>query len=433
MTPLNRHSKFEAWRFLEEPYDIALGYQIQTFEGNYAWDVYTKSFAETEWKEAEPWSTPTSMMLEPGESITIGLRFSVAKQVQDIEATVAETLQVAVGIPGYVLPQDLEAKLFINSTKEVKAMIPYPAGSLHVASSGSYGDTWQGYTISSDPSAFGRVRLDITYADGSVQAVHYWIAHSSPTALSQFGDFLTTEQWFTNSSDPFGRAPSVITYDRSTNDYVSQENRTWIAGVSDEGGAGSFLAAGMKQSVWPNAAEVAKLEQMVHGVVWGTLQVDHGNETYGVKRSLFFYQPELVPGFVYDPYFNWTVNPGETQNKSVAYELDRTYNYVHVSALYWGLYRAGRAHPEILTQQTKEWYLLQAYHTVAYATSNSSNGTPHTGYWSVGLMVETVWGLLLSDLYAENFTTEATHMEALMKARQDLWAGEADPFGSEMA
>jgi hypothetical protein len=66
--------------------------------------------------------------------------------------------------------------------------------------------------------------------------------------------------------------------------------------LSDEGGASSFLAARMKQSVWPNQAEVAKLEQMVDGVVWGNLQATSGNETYSVKRSLFFYQPNLVPG-----------------------------------------------------------------------------------------------------------------------------------------
>ena len=76
---------------------------------------------------------------------------------------------------------------------------------------------------------------------------------------------------------------------------------------------------------------------------------------------------------------------------------------------------------------------LKAYAAVKYGTSNSTDGTPHTSYWQVGLMGETVWVLLLQDLYAEGYTTEASHMESLMKARQDLWAGLPDPFGSEMA
>lgn len=433
ITPLNQESKFEAWQFLSEPYDDFLGYQIQTYEGNYAWQVFTKSLAETEWKDAEPWNPPTSKILQPGESMAVGLRFSVAQQVQDIETVVAGYQPVAVGIPGYVVPHDLTAKLFLNSMKEVKSITPFPAGSLRAIECGSYEQTWKGYNIHADPNAFGRARLVIEYADGTIQAVHYWIAHPSPTALSQFGKFLTTDQWFVNDSDPFGRSPSVISFDRSMNDYVSQENRTWIAGLSDEGGAGSFLAAGMKQSAWPDRAEVAKLEQMVEGPIWGNLQATSGNETYSVKRSLFFYEPKLVPDYDYDSYFNWSSVPFPSQDKEAAYATDRTYNYVHVSALYWGLYRAGRAHPEMLTKHDADWYLLQAYHTVAYATSNSTSGVPHTGYIDVGLMVEWVWGFILDDLYDANYTTEADHLRSLMKARQDLWASVPDPFGSEMA
>ena len=433
VTPLNQDSKFEAWQFLSEPYDDFLGYQIQTYEGNYAWQVYTTSLAETEWNNAEPWNFPTSRTLEPGKSMTVGLRFSVAKQVQDIENIVAKYQPVAVGIPGYVVPHDLTAKLFLSSIAEVKSITAVPAGSLQVSKCGVYHRTWKGYNVEADPNAFGRAQLRIDFADGTVQAVHYWIAHSSPTALSQLGTFLTEDQWFVNASDPFRRSPSVITFDRSTNDYVSQENRTWIAGLSDEGGAGSFLAAGMKQSIWPDADEVAKLELMVDGPIWGALQANSGNETYSVKRTLFYYQPDLVPGYHYDPFFNWSSVPFPSQDKEAAYATDRTYNYVHVSALYWGLYRAGRTHPQMLTKHDADWYLLQAYHTVAYATSNSTSGIPHTGYIDVGLMVETVWGLILDDLYAANHTTEAEHFRSLMKARQDVWANTPDPFGSEMA
>ena len=433
LTPLNKASKFEAWRFLHEPDDLQLGYQTQTFEGNYAWNIFTKSLAESEWKGVEPWNPPTSAMLAPRDSITVGLRFSLAKQVQNIEATVAKTTPIAVGIPGYILPHDLKGRLFIKSEYDVATITAHPANSLQITACGSYSANWTGFNVNADSKAFGRARLDIVYTDGSIHTVHYWIAHSSPIALSQFGKFLTTQQWFTNTSDPFGRAPSVITYDRSTNDYVTQDNRTWLAGLSDEGGAGSFLAAGMKQSVRPEMTEVAKVEHMVDDVVWGWLQISSGNETYAVRKSLFFYQPNLVPGYDYDPYFNWKINPDETWNKSLAYLIDRTYDYVHVSAVYWSLYRAGRTHPGILTHHSKEWYLLQAYETVKYAVSNSSVGTPLTGYWNVGLMGETVWGFLLDDLCAEQYTAEASHMRTLMKARQELWASTPDPFGSEMA
>ncbi len=433
ITPLNSYSKFEAWQFLTEPEDVPLGYQIQTYEGNYAYQVHSLALAEKEWGDAEPWNSPTSAVLEAGESLTVGLRLSVALGVQTIEERVGEFVPVAVGIPGYVVPHDLTAKLFLKSKQSIECITASPKHSLHATSCGTYGDDWQGFDIVASANAFGRARLDIRYADGLHQTVHYWITHSSPKTISELGSFLTHEQWYTNTSDPFGRAPSVITYNRTADDYVLQDNRTWIAGLSDEGGAGSFLAAGMKQSVSPDISEIAKLEEMVEKAVWGRLQISAGDEIYAVRKSLFYYEPELVPKYQYDPYFNWTINPGESWNKNAAYLINRTYDYVHVSALCWALYRAGRTNPTLLARQPKEWYLAQAYNTVKYAVSNDSDGTPQTCYWNVGLMGETVWGLLLADLYAENYTDEAVHMEHLMQARQQLWAGQADPFGSEMA
>ena len=54
----------------------------------------------------------------PGASRAYGVRFLVADQIRHIEETlVAHQRPVAVGIPGYVLPQDLEAKLFLHAAE----------------------------------------------------------------------------------------------------------------------------------------------------------------------------------------------------------------------------------------------------------------------------------------------------------------------------
>lgn len=425
ITPLNADSKFEAWRFLKEPRGGPIAYQQQTYEGNYAWEVFTKAWAENEWKSTQPWNPPTSKVLNAGENITVGLLFSVAEQIQQIEDTVRSVgVPTVVGIPGYVVPQDLTAKLFVSASESVSSLAVEPEGALELTPNGEYGGEWIGYDVQASESAFGRARVVMTYADNTTQAVHYWIAHSSPQALTKFGHFLTNDQWYTDTSDPFGRAPSVITYNRDTNDYVLQDNRTWIAGISDEGGAGSFLSAGMKQAYWPVAEEVSKLEQFIDQVVWGRLQIDSGNETYAVRKSLFFYEPELVPGYGYDPYFNWS--GWSAWDKEAAYLIDRTYDYVHVSALYWSMYRAGRTHPEILQLRDAQWYLQQAYNTVTFSVSNSTDGEPHTGYWQVGLMGEWCWGSILADLYAEGLEEEAANMEQLMLVRQKLWASVPD-------
>lgn len=67
-----------------------------------------------------------------------------------------------------------------------------------------------------------------------------------------------------------------------------------------------------------------------------------------------------------------------------------------------------------------------------FAFGEASDGTPITGYTDVGLMGETVWGELLADLKVENHTTEAANLAGIMRSRQQYWASEADPFGSEM-
>lgn len=71
--------------------------------------------------------------------------------------------------------------------------------------------------------------------------------------------------------------------------------------------------------------------------------------------------------------------------------------------------------------------------SVVFANSNSTDGTPNTVYSNLGLMGETVWGELVADLEAENYTSEAATFEGIMRSRQQVWAMEADPYGSEMA
>jgi hypothetical protein len=66
--------------------------------------------------------------------------------------------------------------------------------------------------------------------------------------------FQTTSQWFNDPTDPFKRSPSIISYDRQVNAVVRNDPRAWIPGLSDEAGAGSWLAGAMKQFVQPSAA-----------------------------------------------------------------------------------------------------------------------------------------------------------------------------------
>ena len=85
---------------------------------------------------------------------------------------------------------------------------------------------------------WGRSRLTMTYDDGLVQTIHYFVTKPEVQTVADMGHFLTTRQWFDDPKDPFHRAPSVMTYDRETNQIVMQDSRAWIAGLATRAVAG---------------------------------------------------------------------------------------------------------------------------------------------------------------------------------------------------
>ncbi|KAI1879261.1 hypothetical protein JX265_002215 [Neoarthrinium moseri] len=408
----------EAYRNLDEDYYDDTAYESQTFEGFYEWQVLSKAWAEKEWAGRKPWNAASSKIVQPGETMQFGLRFSVAVDgVRGIDGTIQGTgTPVARGVPGYIVPQDLTAQLLLKADTTVSSIIVDPEDALVLESSKS-----DIYTVTPSKTAWGRVRVTIAYTDGKIQTVHYYITKPATEAVSDLGSFSTTEQWFTDKSDPFGRAPSVMTYDYEEKTIVTQDERAWVAGLSDEAGAGSFLAAAMKQSIRPDAQEVIKLESFIDGVLWKTIQT----ADYSVRKSIFFYDPSVVPGYAYNKTFDWT--SWTSWNRASAYAVDRAYDYVHVAATYWAFYRVGRAYPDLLSSHTWDWYLNQSYRTVVRSMQSD------VGYNRVGLMGETVFGELLQDLIRENLTSEADTLTKAMKSRAAQWNSEEIPFGSEMA
>ncbi len=418
---------FEAYQLLNEPMRPA-----QTFEGTFAWMAHSQAYAETEWKGVEQWNSPTSATLAPNASRTYGVRFLLSDEIRNIEKTLAANNRpVAVGIPGYVLPQDIEAKLFLNSKSKVASIVAEPAGAISIRKDKPTSKGWQAYTLSG--KTWGRSRLLVKYADGSNQSISYYVIKASTQAVADMGNFLFTKQWFVDPNDPFRRSPSVMSYDREADKIVSQDSRVWIAGLGDEGGSGSWLAAAMKQFGQPNREEVAKYEQFIDGVLWGGLQYKEGPNKYGVRKSMLFYSPADVPGFQYDPALNWTT--WTSWKKADAESIGRGYNYPHVVAAYWSMYRVARNNEGLVKNHGWDWYLEQAYQTTKFTFSRNADARNRrrVGYVELGLMEGDIFLMVLQDLKREGWTEKAADIEALMKERTERWRKEAYPFGSEMA
>jgi hypothetical protein len=419
----------EAWRPVEstkkaQPGDIFTdrGDRQQVAEGFYDWTVASLGFAQKEWgKAAWQWNRPTSFTLAPGESRTFGLRFVLSPSIRQIDTTLAaEHRPVAVGIPGYVVPQDLPATLFLKAPRPVR-VDSWPEGAL-VADRQADTNGWMRYRISG--KHWGPARLSITYADGSIQTVHYFVTKPLDQAVADLGRFTTTQQWFSKPSDPFRRSPAILTYDREANRIVEQDHRVWIAGMSDEGGAGAWVAAMAKQLDDPDPREVAKLERLVDETVWGKLQVATGPHAGGVKKSLFYYDPTRFPTY-YDKSQDW--GTWASWKKDQADSLGRSYNYPHVAVGYWVLYRLARNHAGLVKRHDWRWYLSHAFLTAKAMVRDAPE------YAAFGQMEGEVFIEVLKDLKREGMKTEAAEMERMMRARADRWSKLAYPFESEMA
>jgi hypothetical protein len=417
---------FEAWRVLNEPNGPDNMFSRgNPYEGSFEWMVHSEAYAEREWQGKEQWNPPTTAVLGPGETRTYGLRFLVAPGIRDIERTlIANSRPVAVGFPGFILPMDQNAKLFLNYPRKVTSINSEPRDAIAVQANAPAKSGWKDYTLRG--KTWGRVRLSITYEDGTNQALSYYVIKPAAQAVADLGHFLFTRQWFVDPNDPFHRSPSVMTYDRANNRIALQDARAWIAGLGDEGGSGSWLAAAMKEFGQPDKDEIARFEQFIDGVLWGNLQYSEGPRQYGVKKSLFYYDPAALPDFRYDSRLNW--GTWTSWNKASSEAVNRAYNYPHVVAAYWAMYRVARNYRGLVTKHGWDWYLNQAFQTANYLGAH-----PDIGNSRDGLMDGTIFLLLLEDLKRENWLAQASAIEAQLKAHAEDWSHRAVPFGSEMA
>ena len=394
-----------------------------TFEGFYEWMVLSGAYQENEWKHARPWNKATTLTLEPGESRSFGLIFLLADSIPHIQhALIAHFRPAAVGIPGYVLPQDIHAQLFLNYHEPIESITVDPAAAIDIQPEPNTATGWMRYALQG--RTWGRARLSIVYRDGTLQTISYFVIKSEQQAVADLGHFLFTKQWFDDPGDPFHRDPSVITYDRQANRQVTQEGRVWIAGLSDEAGAGSWLTAAMKEFGEPNQPEISQYEQFVDHVLWGGIQSSSGPLQYGVHKSLFYYQPDQFPPGFYSGRYNWHTWAAWNQKESAA--VDRSFDYPHVAVAYWAMYRLARDHQGLVTNHPWQWYLDHAYQT-------SMAMVKFAPYYSqFGQMEGDVFVRILEDLQREGWTVRANALEAAMRARALHWSQEAYPFGSEM-
>ena len=409
-----RGTSFEAYRPL---YDDPTPRSV-TFEGFYEWMAHSRAYAENEWRGAAgTWNPPTSRVLLPGASAVYGFRFALSPSIRGIEATlIAEKRPVAVGVPGYVLPNDQVGRLFLHFGSPVRSLTVSPPGALKwQADARPTPHGWQGYMLRGVKP--GRCRLVISYADGLRQSIAYFVTPPEATQVRRLGTFHADKQWFTDPKDPFHRTDSFLPFNRKTGQMVVQHPHAWFVGLSDEIGAGASVAMAMKNLGQPDAREIALLEKYADTALWGNLQ----NRDYSVRAGLFYYDPQAFPDYYQFHGTDWTF-----WDKARTETTWRAFNYPHVTAVYYALYHLSRDHQGLVTAHPWDYYLDHAFHT-ALAIKQFA---PDLAQF--GLMLGSAFPDLIRDLRREGWNDKADQLEAYMHKREDRWKTLRYPFGSEM-
>jgi len=262
------------------------------------------------------------------------------------------------------------------------------------------------------------------------------------------------------SADPWHRDGAFFGWDDATHSAVTQERRVYMSGLSDEAGAGASVAMAVKQVGAPDAAQIARLEEYVNATLFQGSHPDRGrflqsSTDYSVRLSLLYWTDAMndassaeglaataaaaelskVCRSCWPKRCSWM----DCWSEEHSLESWRAYNYPHVTAVYWSLYRVGRWHsPSLTTRHDWRWYLTQAYQTsMALWTCGGDPWTKKVGggigttQW--GLMVGSVFELVLSDLQAEGWAEEARQLQETVERRMAVWFKMPFPYGSEFS
>src|SRR5207244_12950429 len=110
--------------------------------------------------------------------------------------------------------------------------------------------------------------------------------------------------------------------------------------------------------------------------------------------------------------FDWTT--WTSWNKAHAELVDRSFNYLHVVAADWVLYRLARNYEGLVTNHPWEWYLTNAYETSVAMVKLAPN------YAVFGQMEGDILVEVMADLRREEMNSHARELAQKMRRTGNL-------------
>jgi hypothetical protein len=364
--------------------------------------------------QGDHWRQPnTSLTLAPGDSQTYGLKFQWANDYDAIRQALVDEGKIDVHIvPGMTVPTNLFAQFALRTTQTVNSVTSeFPAqtqlqflGATNVST-----NTFQLYQVQF--SRLGENKLTINYGNNRTMYLEFFVTEPLETLIKKRAAYLVgtqiiTNRWFSglfcdvNMND--GQLITPDNHDTLGNSFQVYEIASDDAGESRP----AYLAA--KLAVFPVQSEVSALDFYITNFVWGGLQrTTNESSAYGIYG---------VP--------DW--HNLRTNN---TLSLGRGYDYPHIIAMYYDMYRVAKYHPEVTTVLSATEYLQRAWGTaMAMWTFGGGQAT------QIGLMNELVISDVIASLDAEGMTTQAASLRTKWETKVAYYiSGNANLFGSEYA
>ena len=466
-------SKTVQWPFLNMSDSLKKIYPPFADESQTPWPCSDGKYGVPILRSA-PWNKPTSVILRPQQTRTFALRFQLAAEGPRSRNAALEAMRRPIihSVPGYVIGTDQNnATLFIHPPPGVKILdiFALPAGDdstgsilLHrMSSNDDSAKRRDGEVFKLSCSGRGRVTVNLHFSNEERMTVHYNIVPPFHEQVSQFGRFLANIAWLPRDyPDPFGRSASVMPWDRSLSTHVLDDARAYDVGLSDDAGGAGPLSLASKVRAAPTQDEVSRVDEYIQYTLYGvkfdsakppfrSLQItedqaraDASLPVDGVRMTMYYYSEELsntTSGHFLHNYSEADKchkpfgSPTWCMTENMSNATYRGFNYPHQIASYWAMYTVAR-NTLLVTSQPWQWYLYRAART---STASS------VGAASVGFMDGTVLREVLTSLEGESaanatagfgnwtFSHLAAKLKANMRQRQELWASEPYPYGSE--
>ena len=404
MTP-DDHTKLEFW-------DDLSGYEVYVHSYVAGTNAAAQNPAVT--TQGDRWRQPnTSLPLAAGASQSYGFKFQWANGYDAIRQALVNEGKVDVHVvPGMTVPTNLVAQIALRTTQTVSSVTSeFPAqtqlgflGTTNVA-----GSAYQLYQAQF--SRLGENKLTIQYGSNQTMYLEFFVTEPVETLIKKRAAFLVSHQIITN------QWYSGLFCDLNMNDgqLITPDNHDTLGNsfqvyeiASDDAGESRPAYLGEKEAVFPVQSEVTALDYYITNFVWGGLQRTT-NETYS-------YAIYGVP--------DW--HQLRTNNNL---SIGRGYDYPHIIAMYYGMYRVAKFHPEVTTVLSAQEYLQRAWGTAMAMWSYGGGQATQ-----IGLMNEVVIPSVIDALQNEGMTSQAASLRSDWETKVAYYvSGSANLFGSEYA